>query len=528
MRLASLLSALPSPPDLQPADPDITAVVSDSRQVASGALFVAIRGETHDGHRFIPEALQRGAAAIVVEGKLKELQETRGHSRVPSVPIVRVPNSREALAYLSAAWQGFPARSLVMIGVTGTDDKTTTANLIYSILSAAGLKAGLISTVNAVIGDQTVDTGFHVTTPEAPAIQGYLRQMVDGGLTHCVLEATSHGLAQERVAACEFDLAVLTNVTHEHLDYHGAFEEYRLAKTRLFDFLGEGRRDPKGVPAGPPPAAILNRDDPSYDFFAARLAVPHFTYSLGPAGDLTASGIAQSRDGLSFELTGSGVSFRVRTSLLGRYNVSNCLAAAAVGLFGLGLSPRDVQEGAASFPGVPGRMERVELGQPFAALVDFAHTPNALRNALTTAREIAGLGGRVIAIFGSAGLRDRAKRHLMAEVSTDLADVTILTAEDPRTESLSEILEEMAEGCRGKGGVEGERYWKIEDRGEAIRFGVGLARPADVVIACGKGHEQTMCFGETEYPWDDRGAMRAALAERLGVAGPAMPWLPTA
>ncbi len=492
-------------------DVSVTGVVQDSRAVEPGNLFVALEGESHDGHRYIPQAVARGAAAVV---------GTRA-GLLPPVPYVRVEDSRTALAYLAAAFFGRPSRRLTVIGVTGTDGKTTTCNLIFSILRAAGLPAGMISTVNAVIGDQVLDTGFHVTTPEAPVVQDYLARMVAAGLQYVVLEATSHGLAQERLTACDFDLGVVTNITHEHLDYHGTYDAYRAAKGRLFAGLGQ-------TPAKdhqPPRLAVLNRGDESYAYLASLATVPQVNYGEHPGADVQAETVELSPAGQRFLAVGPGFRLPVRTGLVGAFNRANCLAALAVTVAGLGVDPEFARQGIAGLPPIPGRLERVDLGQAFTAYVDFAHTPNALRRALETVRELS--AGRVIAVFGSAGLRDREKRRLMAEVSARLADLTILTAEDPRTESLAGILAEMAAGAEAAGGVEGHTFWRIPDRGEALRFAIGQARPGDVLIACGKGHEQSMCFGEIEYPWDDKTALQAALSDFLGVPGPEMPYLPT-
>jgi UDP-N-acetylmuramoyl-L-alanyl-D-glutamate--2,6-diaminopimelate ligase len=422
---------------------------------------------------------------------------------------------------MAAAWHGHPARRLVMVGVTGTDGKTTTATMLHAMLRAAGLRAGLITSVYAQIGDHNLDTGFHVTTPDALDLQGYLARMVDAGLSHCVLEATSHGLAQGRVDACEFDVAVVTNVTHEHLDYHRTYRAYLEAKGRLFSGLADSR-----VKAGgPQKTAILNRDDSSYDYLGQVSGGRVISYSLGQPADFVGHAVRSGGQGLSMLVTAPGEERPIHTPLLGRHNAHNCLAAYAAAVAGLGLPAEAAARGLADIQAVPGRMERIDLGQRFAAVVDFAHTPNALRAALETARDLT--EGRVIAVFGSAGQRDRAKRRMMAEVSARLADLTVLTAEDPRTESLGEILDEMARGAVAAGGAEAETFFRVPDRGEAIRFAVRQARPGDLVIVCGKGHEQSMCFGEIEYAWDDRLAVRAALAELLGVEGPAMPRLPT-
>lgn len=491
-------------------DAPITDVVFDSRAVQPGALFVALVGGSADGHRYIGDALTRGAVAVVGTQPGLEL----------AVPYVQVEDTRFALAHLAAAFYGFPARQLAVVGITGTDGKTTTSNLLFQILLSAGVRAGVISTVNAVIGGEVVDTGFHVTTPEAPDVQRYLARMVAAGLTHVVLESTSHGLAQHRVTGCEFDIGVVTNITHEHLDYHGTYEAYRAAKARLFTGLAQTRQKPQGNPR----LAVLNRDDQSYDYLQSVTDVRQVAYGLGENAEVLARDVHYSPAGVQFTAVGPGFQIPVQTSLVGAYNVSNCLAAITAAVCGLGISPEAVQRGILNLAGVPGRMERIDLGQNFTAIVDFAHTPNALQRTLEAARAMT--SGRVIAVFGSAGLRDRQKRRLMAEVSAQLADLTVLTAEDPRTESLDGILAEMASAAEQAGGVEGKTFWRVPHRGDALRQAVRLARPGDIVLACGKGHEQSMCFGSTEYPWDDRTALRAALGELLGVSAPKMPDLP--
>ena len=515
--LASLFEGFPlEVVDGRPIDIPVKGIVIDNRLVHPGDLFVAVKGNAADGHDFIPDAVARGAAAVVGERALDGL----------SVPYVRVENSRRAITWLSAAFFGYPGRKLTVIGVTGTDGKTTTCNLLYQILLAAGVRAGLISTVNAVIGDTVLDTGFHVTTPDAPDVQRYLSQMVEAGLTHVVLETTSHGWAQSRVDACEFDVGVVTNITHEHLDEHGTYENYRAAKGRLFQSLAITLPKSQGNPR----LAVLNRDDSSYQYLAKLVKscnspVQSLSYGLDQAADVRAESVHYFPQGIHFRASGPGFETPVTSALVGEFNVSNCLAALTAAVCGLGIDPEKAARGIANLSGVPGRMERIDLGQPFTAIVDFAHTPNALRVAINTIREMT--DKRVITIFGSAGLRDKEKRRMMAEVSAELADISILTAEDPRTESLDGILEEMAAGARAKGGVEGMTIFRVPDRGEAILLGVQLATAGDIVMACGKGHEQSMCFGTTEYAWDDRTAMQAALSKLLGLDGPSMPSLPT-
>jgi UDP-N-acetylmuramoyl-L-alanyl-D-glutamate--2,6-diaminopimelate ligase len=502
-------------------DVPITCLAIDSRLVKPGDLFIARRGASADGHDYIPAAIERGAAAVVGDREMTGL----------GVPYIKVEDACRAVTWLASAFYGHPGRRLTVIGVTGTDGKTTTCNLLYQILAAAGIKAGMISTVNAVIGDEVLDTGFHVTTPDAPQVQFYLSRMASAGLTHVVLETTSHGLAQYRADASLFDIALVTNITHEHINDHGSLENYRLAKARLFQLLADTpEKNGTAIRLG-----VLNKDDWSHDFLTGILAeanannppgrrIHRLSYGLGQ-GDVHAESIQYWPSGIEFEAVGADFRVLVKSPLVGAYNVSNCLAALTAAVGGLGIDPQTAADGISALAGVPGRMERIDLGQDFTALVDFAHTPNALRVAIETVRQMT--SGRVIAVFGSAGRRDKEKRRLMAEVAAQLADVSILTAEDPRTESLDEILEAMAAGARSQGGVEGDSFFRCRDRGGAIRSAVRLAKPGDAVLACGKGHEQSMCFEATEYAWDDRTAMQAALAELLGIAGPAMPYLPT-
>lgn len=494
------------------SDAEVSGIAWDSRKVQPGDVFFALVGESVDGHRYIPQAIENGAAAVIGTQPGLELD----------VPYVQISgDDRIALAQFASAFYGHPSRKLIVIGVTGTDGKTTTTNLVYHILKSAGLAVGMISTVNAVIGDETLDTGFHVTTPESPDIQRYLAQMVAAGLTHVVLETTSHGLAQQRVAEVDYDLAAVTNVTHEHLDYHRTYQKYLEAKGLLFEALSQPGADSKQVT----PLAILNKDDESYAYLSTITKVRQLSYSVQEEADLWADEIENTPSELRFRVHGPGKTFAIRTPLIGRYNVSNGLAALGMTVFGLEIPVEIAQKAFVTTPIVPGRMEAVDLGQDFLAIVDFAHTPNGIRQALLTARELA--EGKLIAVFGSAGLRDVEKRKMMPEIASGIADEIILTAEDPRTESLEGILADMAEGALRGGGLEGKTFWREPDRGTAIRIAVAKAAKGDVVIVCGKGHEQSMCFETVEYPWDDRTALQAALADLLHKDGPDMPILPT-
>lgn len=504
MKLSELLAG-PPPSSLCSAPStgvsvEVSAITSDSRRVEPGSLFVAVPGVDRDGHAYIPDALKRGATVIVG-------QKPADQVGVGQTPYVQVRDSREALAWLSAAWYGFPARKMRVIGVTGTDGKTTTVRLIAAIMQAAGKSVGWISTVDARIGNELVDTGFHTTTPDAPDVQHFLAQMVGAGTQVAVVEATSHGLAQHRVTGCEFDVAVVTNITREHLDYHHSFDEYRDAKALLFSGLQASyRKDPS------PKVAIVNADDPSAEYLLTRSPESRLTYGLVQPSDITARGIRLSATGISFQAVTPSAHFAVTSPLKGRFNVYNLLAAIAAGV-SQGVSPEAIQEGIRSVKGVTGRMEYIRAGQDFDVIIDFAHTPNALDNALRTVRELT--RGKVIVVFGCAGLRDRSKRRPMGQIAARLADYVVLTAEDPRTEDVNAIIAEIAAGCESEGKREDETFWRVPDRQEAINRAVALAGPGDLVIVTGKGHEQSMCFGSTEYAWSDHEAARRALQARL-------------
>ena len=513
----------------------IDAITHDSRAVRPGTLFVAYQGVNRDVHDFLPDAFARGAAAAIVERPAEDLRAA--YDLPAGATLVVVPEARLARAHAAAELYDHPSRALHVIGVTGTDGKTTTATVIDSILRAAGLKVGLVSTVAARIGDEDLDTGLHVTTPEPEDLQRYLAMMRDAGAQAAILEVTSHGLAQHRAAAIAFDVGVLTNITHEALEYHRTFDAYRDAKAMLFWALSEAdERHPDAEPTLRP-TAVLNVDDPSGVAFLEIPTERHLTYALRDHPerdvDFRATTIEHSPTGLVVRAQTPAGEIVLRSPLVGAYNASNGLAAVAASS-ALGAGPQAWAAGVEAMRGIPGRMERIVGGQPYTAIVDFAHTPNALENALMAARRLVDDGGRVIAVFGCAGLRDPGKRALMGRFAGRLADVTIVTAEDPRTEDLDAIMEAVAEGLREAGATEavdrgttatnatravgdggegsaGHVFERIPDRGAAIVRACAIAGPGDLVIVCGKGHEQSMCFGETEHEWDDRVALRAAL-----------------
>lgn len=538
MLLQSLLPYLPTAIVTHPIVPtaEFFSTVADSRLVNPGSIFFAISGVEIDGHRFIPAAIERGARAIVGTQPYAQLVAQQ-LAPPPSIPYLQVENSRHALAVAAAALEQFPSRWLTVIGVTGTDGKTSTASLIEAILAAASRDAeypngrvGVVTTVNARICGEETDTGYHVTTPDAPVIQGFLAKMNQAECHYAVIESTSHGLDQRRVDGIDFDIAVVTNITHEHLDYHGTRDAYVAAKARLFRKLYDVAEKSGFYDASnfwQKRCAILNADDAgSYD--ALRLVlrqeadahgfeVPVRTYAIHNPADVVATNIFYGAERTSILITWWGGEFTVNTHLIGEFNVYNVLCAVTTSL-ALGISPAMISTAVAALPGVLGRMERIDTGQPFLAVVDFAHTPVSLERALTTLRPLVGTkkdgtSGRLIAVFGSAGLRDRAKRRLMGQVSGRLADFTVITAEDPRTESLDAINQEIAKGVLEF--TSHDNFVIVADRSLAIERAVDMAEAGDVVAAFGKGHERSMCFGTTEYPWSDQQAMREALIRRF-------------
>ncbi len=512
----------PQPPPYTGADIKINRLIEDSRAVQPGDCFVARVRPYSDGHPFIKKAVENGAVLLIV-------QQPPPADLPPHVAVWHVPDSAVAQSWLAAAWHDFPGQHLTVIGITGTDGKTSVTNILYDILTAAHLQTGMISTIKAIIGNHEEPTGLHVTTPQAPEIQALLRRMVDDGVTHCILEITSMGLAEHRADAALFDIGVITNITHEHLDYHGGYDGYLAAKGRLFE-LAE--------------YAVLNVDDDSYPYLATRNPY-HITYGQDNPAQLTCQphafldGARRDYDmPVQFAVNGTlpddvalfefmpealqeeietetetptpfGFSFALPLPLIGRFNEYNVLAAWGAAVL-LGIPIEAFVAAVSNLQTISGRMEVIDAGQPFRVIVDFAHTPNALEKAIAAAREIC--VGRVITVFGSAGRRDVAKRRMMAEVSAVAADVTIVTAEDPRGEPLDDILQMMADGATSQNAIENETFWRIPDRGRAIYHALTIAQPDDLILICGKGHEQSMAFAGVEYPWDDRTATKQIIA----------------
>ena len=489
--------AVSTPPT---SDPTILHITDDHRNVTAGSLFVAVSGTRFDGHSFIAEALSRGAVAVISEHTLDVLGTS---------PYLIVPNGRLALALAAAAINGMPSRHLRMIGVTGTDGKTTTTTLIRSLLTAAGYTAGMVTTLGATIGDHHLETAVHTTTPGAPELQAYLAQIVAAQGTHAVIETTSHALAQQRVVGCSFDVAVITNITHEHLDYHGTFAQYRDTKAELFRSL---RNDPL-VKLDVPKVAVLNRADPAYELLRELAADQQLSYALSDEADVYATDIVYTPTGTHFVCHTPVGAFPLSLVLPGAHNVANALAASAVGV-ALQVPATAIQQGLAAVQQITARMTRVAQGQPFEVYVDYAHTPNALMQILTFARQLT--QGRVILVFGlSGGPRDSSKRPLMGRIAGQMADQLVITSVDWYDEHVDAITHQIATGCAEVGRREGTDFWRVHDRRAGISTGIALAAPGDVVLIAGKGHERVITYGYVDQPWDEFAAVRDGIAQWL-------------
>jgi UDP-N-acetylmuramoyl-L-alanyl-D-glutamate--2,6-diaminopimelate ligase len=486
----------------------LAGVSDDSRLVRVGELFVAVPGEHADGHDHVAAALAAGAAAAIVERPL------RG---VDGVQLV-VERSASALAAAAAWWYGDPSRELDVVGVTGTDGKTTTTFLIAAALEAAGIATGLVGTIETRVGPVRQRTAEHVTTPGALRLQRLLRAMVGAGDRAAVIETTSHGLAAERVGGVAYDAAIFTNLSHEHLDFHGTFEAYRAAKLSLFERLA-GAAPSK--PDGRPRLGVVNLDDPAGALFAetTRTAGARLIgFGLEPAADVRATSIVETVDGLRLEVVAPGWSGPIQLQLAGLYNAYNGLAAVALGV-GWGLDPEAVRAGLEAVDGIPGRMERVDRGQPFGVVIDYAHSPAALEQVLDLLRPVAeAAGGGLIAVFGSAGERDTAKRPIMGRIAGERCRLVVVTDEDPRGEDRQAIVDAVAAGAEAAGRRRGMDLLAIPDRTSAIAAALERARPGDVVVLAGKGHEPTIIGPDGPLAWNELAVAEGALA-RLGYRG---------
>ena len=488
--------AIAMPPDVRPVLPapdrslNLTcrSVTHDSRRVQAGSVFVALRGLKSDGVDFVPQAIAAGAAAVVAE---------RPPDAPIDVPWIVVKDARLALAWLAAEFFGHPSREMRVVGITGTNGKTTTGYVLSSIFEAAGVRCGLMGTVVYRVGQQEFSATR--TTPEAPELQELMRQMVNTGCGACVMEVSSHALSLRRADGIHFTAGVFTNLTRDHLDFHEDMEDYFAAKRRLFEML-------------PPDApGAVNVDDPR-GAAVAEAATRPVTYAVNRAADVTSGPLSLSLEGLTFDARTPRGTVRVRSQLVGRPNVYNILAAISVAT-ALDLPLEAIEQGVSRLEGVPGRFERASsAGDDITVVVDYAHTDDALRNLLETARPLA--AHRLITVFGAGGERDRTKRPLMGMVAARLSDVVVITSDNPRTEDPNRIIEEVNRGAQPETRQRGASVLTLVDRRKAILHAIDQALPGDVVLVAGKGHEKFQEIAGESLPFDDVVVAREALEAR--------------
>lgn len=498
MKLRELAALIPNAVVRGDADIEITGIANHSQRVAPGDLFVCISGIPgfqEDRHPYVGDAVRAGAAAVVAERGIEV-----------DAPVLLVKDSRHALAVFSSHFHSYPSRELKLIGVTGTNGKTTTAHMIEAILRYSGSKTGLMGNIGTKIGDTLFETD--INTQEPPILQANLRRMADAECEYTVMEVTSQGLDAGRVLGCEFRTAVFTNVTQDHLDYHGSMERYIAAKGLLFSRLGNGFADDPAVRK----FSVLNADDQTSAVFRKLTAAQVLTYGIHEKADVRAEDIRLSARGTSFRVVTNNGTAEMQLGMVGTFNVYNALAAITAAL-AEGLALETIRGGLASLPGVPGRMEVVDEGQAFLVLVDYAHTPDGLDNLLRAVRGFA--EKRVITVFGCGGDRDRTKRPIMGGIAAEYSDYVIVTSDNPRSEDPERILLEIEAGLREKH-YSADRYELTEDRAEAIKRAVSLASSGDIVVIAGKGHETYQVTKNGTIHFDDREFARDEIRLRTG------------
>ncbi len=522
-RLSTLLSGIKLIEQHGPFDPLIAGLAYDSRKVDNNYLFFALEGLHVDGHIFITPAVEQGAKAIIHSKPFSELGR-KGESGpgASGTTYIRVSDPRRAVSPVSAAFYDYPSRSLCTIGVTGTDGKSTTVFLIYRLLELHGRRAGFLSTVQYKTGDTVEKNELRQSTPEANEVQALLRQMVDRHKQYAVIEATSHGLSERnnRLGDVDFNVAVFTNITHEHLEFHGTFEQYRYDKSLLFRRLKPKNRTAENgelgggtlSASGCGSAAIVNKDDPNADYFLQAAAAPVFTYSVSDVNaDMYATEIDLHPNGSRFLLHYDRQAVAVELPLPGMFNVENCLAAALAVTKTISLDIEELPPLIARLGPPPGRMNTVDEGQPFTVIIDYAHTPGSFSKILPSIKE--NCAGRLITVFGSAGERDKEKRSIQGGLAEKYSDIVILTDEDPRGEPGMDILLHIAEGCTKL--TADEELFLIPDREKAITHALSLAKPKDTIVLLGKGHESSILYKDGAIPWNERETARRVL-RRLG------------
>jgi UDP-N-acetylmuramoyl-L-alanyl-D-glutamate--2,6-diaminopimelate ligase len=489
-------------------DTEICEVTDDSRQIKKGSVFVAVKGAQFDGHVFADQAWRKGAVGVVMEkvdapeGHDAKMKGHGGYEQngATSRPVVWVRNSRYALGVIASQFHGNPSQHLTMIGVTGTNGKTTVTHLIKTLMEKAGRTAGLLGTVGYFIGSQSY-AALH-TTPGAVELQKLLGNMVDAGVDTAILEVSSHALSLDRVSGCEFDVVVFTNLTQDHLDFHTDMDEYFHAKLRLFTELVEGRKKPEHK------RAIVNLDDERGAQIIQHTSIPVWTYGIRAESDIRASDIQLFMKGTSFNVRTPHGHLSISSRLVGEHNVYNLLAAIGVGLQ-FGMTPSAIELALLSVENVPGRFEQVDDGQDFSVVVDYAHTEDALFRLLTAAKSVK--TGRVITVFGCGGDRDPGKRPKMGQAAVQHSDLVFLTSDNPRTEDPLRILHDIEAGILDLPSEARCEYQVIPDRREAIERAIRVARSKDLVLIAGKGHEDYQLVGTRRLDFDDRQIAREAI-----------------
>jgi hypothetical protein len=490
MKHLSELAALLNDARISGGDAEITSIERDSRRVQEGALFVCISGAHVDAHSFIPNAARAGARAILTERETVDVPH--------GITVLHVADLQEALDVIVPYFYDYPARAMRVIGITGTNGKTTTSYLVRAILRHAGKRVGLIGTIQVMMEDEVFPTAN--TTPDVIVMQQLLSEMRARGMDVVVMEVSSHALDQGRVAGIEFDTAVFTNLTQDHLDYHKTMENYARAKARLFEYVSA-----QGAKSGK--TAVLNADDAASETMRAHTHCPVISYGVERDAGLMAKGVHLAQDGMELTLMYDGAQLaHLHIGLTGLFNVSNVLAATGAAL-AEHVSAADIAAALTVFTGVPGRFELVREGQPFSVIVDYAHTPDGMENVLRTARAVT--AGRIIAVFGCGGDRDRTKRPIMGRMAAELADIAILTSDNPRTEDPAAILDEVETGVLPVIGA--KPYKKLVDRRTAIFHAVGAAQAGDTVVILGKGHENYQILKDKTIHFDDRETAREAI-----------------
>ncbi|EUJ32074.1 UDP-N-acetylmuramoylalanyl-D-glutamate--2,6-diaminopimelate ligase [Listeria floridensis FSL S10-1187] len=488
MKLKELLSVLPLYYGTAEADLEIEKIEQDSRKVAKGTLFICIDGEVVDGHQFAKTAEENGASVILAE-----------HDVPVSIPVIQVGDTKRAMALLADQFYGSPSQKIRMVGVTGTNGKTTVTHLIDQIVRDQGEKTGLIGTMYMRIGDEQIETKN--TTPDSLTLQKIFAEMNDKGITTAAMEVSSHALVQGRVYGTDYDVAVFTNLSQDHLDYHKTMEEYAHAKSLLFAQLGNKYQK------NAPKIAVLNADDPASEIMSRASAAPVISYGIDQAADFMAKNITITSKGSSFELVSkSGTVRNVHIQMIGKFSIYNVLAALSTA-YALGISEEDAIESLSQVKGVAGRFELVHAGQDFPVIVDYAHTPDGLLNVLETVDEFA--KGRVFVVVGCGGDRDKGKRPKMARIAVDYATDPIFTSDNPRTEDPLLIIKDM------EAGVPGEKYIVKPNRKEAIDYAIQQAESGDVILIAGKGHEDYQIIGTEKFDFDDRVMAREAIEKKL-------------